>query len=440
MTKKTDLAAAKEALAGLGGRRVLAAVSGGLDSMCLLHLLWDWGQTEGVIVTAAHFNHQLRGAESQRDEDFVRDWCAGREIPFVSGRGDVRALAAERGLSLEEAARTLRYEFLEAQRQALGCAVILTAHHADDSAETMLLNLLRGTGLRGLCGIPAERSHILRPFLRITRPELAAYAEENGIPYVEDSTNALDDAARNVLRHRVLPVLKELNPRVVENMARTAALLTADEAALDAAAERLLTAAALCPGVSAELPADALRGVPEAVRSRAVLSLMAAVGGHEKDLTAAHVEAVLDLKRGQVSLPYGVTAIREADRLRLVKETEIPPERPIAVGETVCFGSWRVTLTADAGTEGVTLSLPAETALTVTAWASRDRLNGRTLKRLWADRGVPPTERDRLPVLRADGRAVIAAHLMKDADFAPDRYETVVRVIFYNTEEKDYAQ
>ena len=307
MTRTSDLAAAKACLTGLCGAEapVLAAVSGGLDSMCLLHLLATWGRERNLNVAAAHFNHQLRGAESDRDERFVRDWCGAHEIPFVSGRGDVRALAARKRLSLEEAAREARYAFLNQQKTALGCRCVLTAHHADDNAETMLLNLLRGTGLRGLTGIPPERENLLRPFLQVTRQELADYAGAHDVPYVEDSTNRMDDAARNVLRHQVLPVLRQLNPRAVENMSRAAELLRQDEEALDAAAERLLEKAEISPGQEAILPLDALVGQAEAVTGRAVRQLLSRVCGHRKDLTAAHVRDVLELKQGQLSLPMG---------------------------------------------------------------------------------------------------------------------------------------
>ena len=199
MTRTNDLPAARACLEKIGEGPVLAAVSGGLDSMCLLHLLTVWGRERNIPVTAAHFNHQLRGAESDRDEQFVRDWCGVRGVPFVSGRGNVRELAGREGMSLEEAAREARYAFLTKEKERLGCKYVLTAHHADDNAETMLLNLLRGTGLRGLTGIPAARDFLLRPFLQVTRAELAAYAAARDVPYVEDSTNALDDAARNVL-------------------------------------------------------------------------------------------------------------------------------------------------------------------------------------------------------------------------------------------------
>lgn len=409
----------------------LCAVSGGLDSMCLLEMTVRQGQKQGRRVAAAHFNHQLRGAEADRDETFVRDWCAAREIPFFAGRGDVRAFAEETGRTVEEAARQLRYKFLEETRRREGFGCILTAHHADDNAETMLLNLLRGTGLRGLTGIPAARDFLLRPFLQVTRAELAAYAAARDVPYVEDSTNALDDAARNVLRHQVLPVLKQLNPRAVEHMSRTAALLAADEAALASDCGRLLQGCKVIPGTSAEVPLSALDAVPAAIRSRGVLAVLAAVGGHEKDLTAAHVQAALELRQGQLSLPYGVTVCRKKDALRFEKTQAPPAAQDLSLGETAAFGPWRVTLTASPGREGMALSLPVGAALTVTAWDPRDRLNGRTVKRLCVDRGVSPADREMLPVLRVNGRAAAVPELGLDENFAPDRHETGARVIFY---------
>ena len=431
MTRMNDLPAARSALEKIEEGPVLAAVSGGLDSMCLLHLLTAWGRERSITVTAAHFNHQLRGPESDRDERFVRDWCGAHGVPFVSGRGDVRGLAAQGGQSIEEAAREARYAFLTKEKERLGCRYVLTAHHADDNAETMLLNLLRGTGLRGLTGIPAARGFLLRPFLQVAREELAAYAAAHSIPYVEDSTNALDDAARNVLRHQVLPVLKRLNPQAVEHMSRTAALLAEDEAALAADCGRLLQGCAIVPSVSAEVPVSVLEAAPAAIRSRAVLAVLAAVGGHEKDLTAAHVQAVLDLRHGQLSLPYGVTVRREIDVLRFEKTQAIPETRAVSLGDTVVFGPWQVTLTAEPGREGVALSIPAGAVLTITPWDPKDRLNGRTVKRLCVDRGMSLADREALPVLRVNGRAAAVPGLGLDENFALDRHETGARVIFY---------
>ena len=159
------------------GRPALCAVSGGLDSMCLLDLLDRWCRERDGRVVAAHFNHRLRGAEADRDETFVRDWCAAHDIAFVSSSGDVRGLMEREGLSLEEAARKLRYDFLRQEAEKLGQYIkIYTAHHADDNAETILFNLIRGTGVAGLTGMAYQQNGICRPLLDVTREELAAYA------------------------------------------------------------------------------------------------------------------------------------------------------------------------------------------------------------------------------------------------------------------------
>ena len=424
----------KEALTGFAGREVLAAVSGGMDSMCLLHLLHSWGRTQGVTVTAAHFNHQLRGAESDRDEAFVRDWCREHGIPFVCGRSDVKALAAERGLSVEEAAREARYAFL---RDAAGERPILTAHHADDNAETMLLNLLRGTGLRGLTGIPAERQGIVRPFLEIPRTELAAYAAEQSLVWVEDSTNAQEDAARNVLRHRVLPVLRELNPRAVENMTRTAMLLERDEAALTRGAQELLSRC--CPGergigISVE---DCLRA-DSAVRSRCVLELLSRVGGHRKDIAFTHVEAVCGLLQGppgrELRLPYGVIARRDGGNLVVFRSGQPQSAVSLPAEGTVVFGCWQIHVSAVRGEWA--LSVPAGAELTVTPWSRDDGMTlpgsrgRRSLKRLCADAGISPEQRDRLPVLRVGGQCALVPGIGMDLDFASPSHPETVFVTF----------
>ncbi len=426
----TDLTAAKAALTALAGAPLLCAVSGGLDSMCLVHL----AKSLGLTVTAAHFNHRLRGEEADRDEAFVRDWCAKRGVPFVRGEADVRACAAETGETVEEAARHLRYAFLAEQQRELGCTWILTAHHADDSAETMLLNLIRGTGLRGLAGIPEVRGSILRPLRAHTRAELAEYAKEHDISYVEDSTNLdPDGAARNLLRLNVLPFLKELNPRAVENMARTAELLAADEAALTRETETLLSRCRLTPG-RAELPLECLTAEP-AVRNRCVLAAMAAVSGRRKDLIAAHVAAALALSVGKtVSLPYGMGAVRQERVLVIEKTGGSPAETTIRPGETVRFGPWRVTLTADG--PGRALRLPPDGVCAVTAWDRNDRMTlpesrgERSLKRLCADRGIAPAERDRLPVLRIGGRAAAVPGIGVDTTWLPREHEGHIFVNF----------
>ena len=180
------------------GGKILCAVSGGADSMCLLSLLKDLEGTLNIRVSAAHFEHGIRGEESLRDLHFVRDYCRQSGIPFISEQGNVPDYAAQRGLGTEEAARILRYEFLERARILMECDVIATAHNMDDNAETVIFNLLRGSGTAGLSGIPPVRDRIIRPLLCMPRSEIEKYLLDNGIPHVEDSTNLREDYSINM--------------------------------------------------------------------------------------------------------------------------------------------------------------------------------------------------------------------------------------------------
>ena len=236
----------------------------------------------GVTVSAAHFNHRLRGAESDRDEAFVRKLCDDWGVPLAAASGDAAARARETGESLEEAARNLRYTFFASLGQA-----VATAHTADDNLETMLLNFLRGTGLTGLGGIPPKRDFLVRPILCCTRQEVLAYLDAHRLPHVEDSTNAADDCVRNRLRHNVLPLLKAENPALAETALRTAQLLRQDDAFLDCLAETALQTASA--GTMA-WRCDALRAEPDAVRTRAVRAMLQTI--HIPKLSHAHIEAV----------------------------------------------------------------------------------------------------------------------------------------------------
>lgn len=432
------------------GARVLCAVSGGLDSMCLLDFM---ARQEGFSVVAAHFNHQLRGEYADRDEAFVRDICAVRNIPFVSGSGDTRRLAERTGMSVEESARRLRYAFLEQRARAYRCDAILTAHHADDNAETMLLNLVRGTGSAGLAGIPPVRGNVCRPFLQITRAELEKYAAAHNLPHVEDETNGDPDAAaRNLLRQSVMPVLRQLNPRFAENMARTASILQAENEALETQAADLADQAKVLPE-GAAIPCLLLTQAPEAVAERAVLRLMAQAAGHRKDLTATHVTAVLDLARGgrtdlEVSLPYGLTARRKKYTLELARRPARLEAVPITVGQTVTFGTWTVTLSeTPEGRDGWAVAPPEGAPLLVTAWRPDDRMRlpggrgPRSLKRLCAERGILPGQRDTLPVLRIGGAPAAVPGIGVHTDFTPAACETAAYVRFYQqTEEKHHEK
>ena len=209
------------------GDKVLCAVSGGVDSIVLLHMLNSMKDKLGVEVMAAHFNHCIRGAESDRDEKFVDTYCYKHNIKCFIGSNDVPAYADKHGYSMEEAARILRYEFLEYIASREG-AKIATAHHADDNLETILINMIHGTSTSGLSGIPPVRGNIIRPMLCLTRMEISEYAYINGLEHVEDSTNSSDDYLRNRIRHKIMPILKEENFNICKGMLYTSELVRDD--------------------------------------------------------------------------------------------------------------------------------------------------------------------------------------------------------------------
>ena len=268
------------------GGGILCAVSGGADSMCMLSILCKIAPSADIKVAAAHFNHHLRGNEALRDEMFVRRFCEEAGIEFFSGEADVKALSVSRGIGIEEAARDARYSFLENTALENNFSRIMTAHNADDNLETIILNLARGSGSRGLAGIPPRRGIIARPVLILTRAEIEAYMCEDNLPFVMDSTNLSTDYSRNKVRHSVLPVLRELNPAAAENSLKASRLLREDDDYLNTLAEEFVRN----HRSGNKLPASALSALPRPVSSRAVrlMSQPYSVG-------EVHVNTVLEL-------------------------------------------------------------------------------------------------------------------------------------------------
>ena len=205
------------------GSVVTVALSGGADSVTLLYALNRLKDKLGITVKAAHLNHLIRGDEAFRDEEFVKNLCSSLDIPLICEEIDVPKLAKEQNLSLETAARKVRYEFLN---RVCEDGLIATAHTASDNLETVLLNLARGSAIGGLCGIPIKRDNIIRPIISVTREEIEKYCDVNNLSFVTDSTNLSDDYTRNKLRHSIVPVLKEINPKIEKSVLKTSRSVT----------------------------------------------------------------------------------------------------------------------------------------------------------------------------------------------------------------------
>lgn len=397
----------------LGGR-VLCAVSGGADSVYLLHRCVEGAAAHGFMVFAAHYNHCLRGEESERDERFVRELCASLGVEMRVGRGDVAAYAAEHGMGTEEAARTLRYAFLESAADELGCDTIATAHNADDNAETMLFALARGSGPRGLAGIPPRRGRIVRPMLGITRREIEAYLDAHGLEHVEDSTNASLDYTRNRIRALVMPVLREINPGFAAAAHRAGALLRADEEYLESLAREFLA------GQGQSVDCAALAALPWSVASRVVRAMS------PRSLELRHVEAVLAAaKSGNAAADVpGGRFLAERGRIRFVTAApETIPEREINIpGDTeipeagIVLRAEYADITGEIHTSLKIFYFQCEDICgTMSCTTRRDgdrlRVKGRgctkKLADLMAERGIPASRRGLVPVLR-DERGVLA--------------------------------
>ncbi len=214
-------------------RPVLVAIGGGADSVALLSEL----VRRGYHCVAAHCNFHLRGEESDSDEAFVRSFCESLGVELHVAQFDTRVYASEHKVSIEMAARELRYDWFFSLLDEMDIPVVAVAHHADDAAETFILNLVRGTGIRGLSGMKSLQGRVARPLLGISRQEIELYCKANGLKYVTDCTNASDDYARNRIRHHVIPELKALNPSFLstmnQNMAHVAQVMEIFQAQVD---------------------------------------------------------------------------------------------------------------------------------------------------------------------------------------------------------------
>lgn len=247
---------------------VAAALSGGADSVSLLRALSDCANTLGITVYACHLNHGLRGEESDADEHFCKLLCEKLQIPLYIKRIDVAALQNKHE-GLENAARRARYAFFR-EIHDLKDAVIATAHTASDNAETVLLNLARGTGLRGLCGIPPRRGFLIRPLLNVTREDVERYLETLGQDFVTDRTNFCEDFTRNKIRMNVVPRLEEINPSFERTVARMCVTSREDSDFLEELADRALTESKSGRGYDAAK----IHALPEAVKSRVVRKIL----------------------------------------------------------------------------------------------------------------------------------------------------------------------
>ena len=418
---------------------VVVGVSGGADSMALLHVLHTW-HIDGLRVIAVHVHHGLRGEEADRDEALVRTYCAECGIEYVCEHVDVRALAQESGIGVEEAGRRIRYDAFERVRRERNADVIATAHNADDVAETVLMHILRGSGVGGLCGIPAKRGSIVRPLLDCTRAEIESYCTANHIPYIVDSTNVDATYTRNRVRHQLLPLLRQLNPSVNEALLRLRASAAEDENFFSALAEKTLADARLTDG-SFDRAVFMRQQLPVRVRMWKLLLMQ---NGCES-YTERHIDALnaaLLANRGTVYLSSGYSVSVSADRVKCFADHDAANALCIHVDSLplrFIFGDREHTLQTMSREEIDSLqnvhkkffkyTLDCDRiqgSLTVRCRQEGDRFHpagrqvGKTLKSLFQELRVPTYYRDILPLLCDDEGIVLMPGVACDSRVRPD--------------------
>ncbi|MDR0929078.1 MAG: tRNA lysidine(34) synthetase TilS [Oscillospiraceae bacterium] len=397
----------------LPGEKVLVAVSGGADSLALLVLLWSLREALGIAVEAAHFEHGIRGEASRADAAFVAAFCKERGIPCHVGEGDVPALAREWHASLEDAARRARYTFFDQTLLRVGAQKLALAHQLEDQAETLLLHLVHGAGLAGLSAMRMQRGNRIRPLLDVPRAELEKYLRAQGIAWREDETNRDAAHARNLLRQQVFPLLRRLNPRVAEAMARTAA-----QAALAQDALELVSRDALAGRVK-RLPYGAFCEVGEQLLPAEALRAFAAYAG-VPPLSAAQTALLAALPPGATAnLPGGWHALRTHKRLHLLSPVPLPAapnpqdflwESP---GEGYGDGVRSQVFDADA-LEGAAFRFRREGDV----FAPLGAQGSRKLKAVLRDAGIDRPFRDLLPLLAVDSRVLWIVGLRPARDAA----------------------
>lgn len=289
--------------------KITVGVSGGADSVALLHLLWKQSVENHWDLQAVHVNHGLRGAEADRDEAFVKDLCEVWYIPCHIFSFDVVAEAKKRGLGEEETGRQLRYESFGAVAED---GIIAVAHNQNDQAETILMRLCRGTGLKGLGGIRPKRGNIVRPLLHCSRAEIEAYCQREGLAYCTDSTNEKNIYTRNQMRNEILPQLEGMYPKATEHMAECCQRLAEEEDFLQAMAEEKC-AECLLSREDGKITLNRVQLAEESpVLVRRVISGVLAQLGQTKDLSAVHLDGVLGLLHQEsgksINLPKGIVA------------------------------------------------------------------------------------------------------------------------------------
>ncbi len=418
---------------------VVVAVSGGADSMCLAHLFWRWSKEGGPTVHIGHVNHQLRGKASDEDAELVSRWA--NEVGLASTIVSID-IKKQGGQSLQDIARKKRYTVLLEICRKIGSSKLATAHHADDQVETFLVNLIRGSGSRGLRGMPRKRQlangvEVFRPLLGITRQRLEVYCREHNIPWREDESNKKTDYMRNRVRHQLLPAMRQFNSGIDQVLLNTAEVMERDHACLEKLTDRAyekikkkspLEFAPLC------LSIKGLMSLDPALRFRVVLR---SIG---KRAEAGHVDAVLGLvnnKTGSsLDMPGGrVYRLEDAIAFGSEPPSFAPVKTAVPVPGRKYIGALDITveIVTEPTDGGQTFWIPQDTGhLEVTRRKRGDVIElpggSKKLKEYMIDKKIPRWLRDSLPVIRCEGEIVWVVGLVQNKRFLEENRKACKKV------------
>jgi tRNA(Ile)-lysidine synthase len=411
---------------------VIVGVSGGIDSVVLLHVLIAFRDEYDLSLIAAHLDHGIRGQESRRDAEFVRNLAHGLGLPLESAVADVPALAKRERITIQEAAREARYDFYEKVRKKHKGHKVATGQTADDQAETILMRVIRGAGLRGLKGIPPVRGGVyIRPLIETSRGDVERFAREEDLSYVSDSSNIKDVYLRNRVRHDLIPhVEREYNPNIRKGLTRMASILSREDDFLDREAEEAVAGLMEGHGEGFSLDIPGLKGYHEAIRFRVLQkALAAALGGDLRRITTAHLEAISGLltrcaPNKVLCLPEGIYAEKHYTKL-FIRRGKAPAVFPFEYivdvpGVTILEGLGKKLVTRIEGAKrGIIGDANPNVAyldddrlvypLTMRSYGEGDRFiplgmkDSKKLKDFFIDSKVPRALRRRTPLLVSGG-------------------------------------
>ncbi len=417
---------------------ILIGLSGGADSTAMLHMLSVYAKSNGTPLYAAHLNHGIRGDEADRDELFCKGLAERCGITFISKKVNIPEIAKISGESIESAARRIRYEFFSDIMREQGIQILATAHNADDNLETIVFNLSRGTGLRGICGIPERRpcegGLVIRPILSMEKSEILEYCKKNSLDFVTDSTNTDTDYTRNKIRSEIIPVMREINSGAVKNAYRASQSLYEDSVCLDELAHRFIKELDTDGGIEAQK----LCSSPASVVSRALMCIYSdlSAGG---TLEAVHISSLCELAlravpHSSVSLPNSFEGIIENKRLYIRKKAQQKEYAPYSVSifggnnfisQTQCeifIGNshnakniYKKSILLSFRSDKIKGELVARSRMS----GDKIKINGmnKSVKKLMCDKKIPLELRYRLPVI-CDDEGILAIPLLGIRDGA----------------------